>query len=405
MQLADVGSLSSLPRDGWLRLGRRLRTIGLDAQTVAPFWTIAAAGGDPLRAPLVKWRLRREPTLPAYAMRMFMFWDAVTPAEAQATLGDELPLERMLEIGLLRRTDAGAVVSPFAMRTVSIGGADFVLADDLTAGGDAVMGPSQATMTLARFACPLVHVERALDLGCGPGTLALVMAPMCARVVATDISPRAIDLARINAWMNGVENVEFRTGDLFAPVAGESFELIVSHPPFVPRPLDMPAAPFLFGGTRGDELPLQILDEVATHLEPRGLALMTVSWPVAEGDRTLLERLRDRLGPSPDLSLLVLFGNAGGIEEQCALYGGLHHPADYERAERDILRYREHFEQWKIRRVIHTYTAVRRGGGAGWTAGVPLAKLGDAPATRESLDALFAEGDRTAQPGPAALLG
>jgi SAM-dependent methyltransferase len=405
VELPDIGPLSSLPSKAWRALGERLRAIGLDAQAVAPYWAIAAAGGDPLRAPLAKWHLRRERTLTAYAMRMFMFWDAVSPAEAQATLGDELPLEKMLECGLLRRTDAGGVVSPFAMRAVSIGGADLVLADDLTAGGDAVMGPSQATMTLTRLAYPLARVERALDLGCGPGTLALALSPMCDRVVATDVSPRAIALARVNASMNGVQNVELRTGDLFAPVAGESFDLVTSHPPFVPCPADMPVTPFLFGGPRGDELPLRILGEVATHLEADGLALMTVSWPVAEGDRVLLERLRDRLGPSADLSLLLLFGQADGIDEQAVLYGGLQHPDDHEGRERDVIRFRDHFEQHRIHHVIHTYAALRRGAGAGWTTAVPLAKMGDAPASRESLDALFAEADRTvATAGPAALL-
>lgn len=46
--------------------------------------------------------------------------------------------------------------------------------------------------------------------------------------MGTDINPRAITLARLNAAINGIRNVEFRLGDGFAPVAGETLDLIVS---------------------------------------------------------------------------------------------------------------------------------------------------------------------------------
>ncbi|HEY1696534.1 MAG TPA: methyltransferase [Polyangiaceae bacterium] len=376
----------------------------MNVDTVSPFWTIACTSPDPLRDPVVRWHLRRERTLWSHAMRMFMFWDPVPPADARAALGDELPLERLLEIGLLRRTEAGDIVSAFAMRMPAVGAATFVLSDDLAAGGDTVMGPSAASVTLARFACPIVPVRRGLDLGCGAGTLALAMAPTCERVVATDVSPRAIALARINTWLNDVDNVELRTGDLLSPVAGESFDVIASQPPFVPKPPDLPAALFLFGGPRGDEVPLQTLSETASHLAPGGLALMAVNWPIVEGEPPLLERLRARLGPSPDLTLLLLFAAGGGPADQSRLYGALHHPNGGEERDRDVMRFREHFERGKIRQIIHSYTAVRyRPGLVGWTSSVPLDKLVDAPASRDTLDVLFAQGDRTTAPGPAPL--
>ncbi|MBT8099645.1 MAG: methyltransferase, partial [Gammaproteobacteria bacterium] len=55
-------------------------------------------------------------------------------------------------------------------------------------------------------------------------------------VIATDISESALRYTAFNVALNGIENVECRAGDLFEPVAGESFDLILSNPPFVIGP-------------------------------------------------------------------------------------------------------------------------------------------------------------------------
>jgi HemK-related putative methylase len=84
---------------------------------------------------------------------------------------------------------------------------------------------------------------RVLDLGCGSGVVAVFAARRGAHVVATDINPAAVQCTRINALLNRVEaQVETAVGDLFEPVAGRVFDLIVFNPPFFrgrPRdPLD-----------------------------------------------------------------------------------------------------------------------------------------------------------------------
>ena len=72
-----------------------------------------------------------------------------------------------------------------------------------------------------------------LDLGTGSGVSAIFAARLAGRVVATDINPAAVRCARINALLNGVEDrVEVREGDLFAPVAGERFDVIIFNPPY-----------------------------------------------------------------------------------------------------------------------------------------------------------------------------
>ncbi len=75
-----------------------------------------------------------------------------------------------------------------------------------------------------------------LDLCTGSGAIALALAKelTAARVIATELSPEAAAIARKNAERNGLaDRVEVRVGDLFGPVTGERFDLIVSNPPYI----------------------------------------------------------------------------------------------------------------------------------------------------------------------------
>ena len=75
-----------------------------------------------------------------------------------------------------------------------------------------------------------------LDMGTGSGVGAIFAARWANRVVAVDINPVAVRCARINAILNQVEDrVEVRQGDLFAPVSGEQFDLVLFNPPFCPQ--------------------------------------------------------------------------------------------------------------------------------------------------------------------------
>lgn len=77
---------------------------------------------------------------------------------------------------------------------------------------------------------------RVADLGTGSGAIALAIAaerPL-ARVVATDRSGGALDVAVANARAHGLDGrVAFRQGDWFAPLAGERFDLVASNPPYI----------------------------------------------------------------------------------------------------------------------------------------------------------------------------
>lgn len=78
------------------------------------------------------------------------------------------------------------------------------------------------------------HLLRILDVGTGSGAIATALAKQLpgASVTATDISEAALSLARENAERIGV-SIRFLQGDLLAPVAGETFDFIVSNPPYV----------------------------------------------------------------------------------------------------------------------------------------------------------------------------
>jgi release factor glutamine methyltransferase len=77
--------------------------------------------------------------------------------------------------------------------------------------------------------------SRVADLGTGSGAIALALAHErpAWRVVATDVSPAALAVARANAAALGLTRIEFLAGSWFEPLADRRFEVIVSNPPYV----------------------------------------------------------------------------------------------------------------------------------------------------------------------------
>jgi SAM-dependent methyltransferase len=180
----------------------------------------------------------------------------------------------------------------------SLGVVSWWIASDLgeiSVGGalreDHVLGVGGASTTLSGLMIG-TRVENALDLGTGCGIQAMHAARHAGRVVATDISRRAIELARFNVELNGIRNVQFRLGNLFEPVADERFGHIVSNPPFVitPRVHGVPAYEYRDGGLVGDALVASVIAGVSERLEPGGIAQLLGNWEY-RGDDDGLERV------------------------------------------------------------------------------------------------------------------
>lgn len=125
-----------------------------------------------------------------------------------------------------------------------------------------------------------------LDVGTGSGAIALTLKlerPDC-HVTATDISEKALDVARENAERFGAD-ITFAKGDLLAPVAGAVFDVIVSNPPYIPyRDRDSLAVHVrefepemaLFAEEDGLLFYRRLAEEVPTCIHPRSLIAVEI---------------------------------------------------------------------------------------------------------------------------------
>lgn len=192
-------------------------------------------------------------------------------------------------LGLVRLDGDRAVpavdLRPYAF-VDSRGAGEWWIASDLgelVTGGalrtDHVLGVGGASVTLSGLLLPGPYAT-ALDLGTGCGIQALHLAREATRVVATDVSARALEFAAFNAALNGVDAIEFRLGSLFEPVAGERFDRIASNPPFVitPRRDDVPEYEYRDGGLVGDGVVEAMVRGAAEHLVPGGVAQLLGNW-------------------------------------------------------------------------------------------------------------------------------
>jgi release factor glutamine methyltransferase len=152
-----------------------------------------------------------------------------------------------------------------------------------------VLVPRPETETLVATALELVPDRDAevavLDLGTGSGAIALAIASerVKACITATDLSAAALVVARENAAALALsDRVRFLEGSLFEPVAGESFDLVVSNPPYVaerdaarlPPELRHEPASALFAGPDGTDVLRAIAARVGEVLAPGGAVLV-----------------------------------------------------------------------------------------------------------------------------------
>jgi methylase of polypeptide subunit release factors len=383
MPLCDLSHLGRFDIDSARAFLQCLSRTGVTRDALHPVSKLCEWLPDPLRNPARRWHLRRIGSPLGPIMRAFFFADPVAADELRRAIANDRLFETLVEVGLLV-TEAGGVVCPLRL---NLANELFIFADDLTLGGEAVMGAGATTGGLIQAAWPAKRLASVLDWGCGAGTAALLMAEVADRSVGVDISPRALTISRLNALLAGAENVEFLVSDMFSGVKGQQFDLIVAQPPFVSCPTGADSITFLYGGARGDELVLRLMEQIPSHLAPGGRAVLLVDWPTYD-DVSPTDRIRRTIRDAA-VDLLVLLSTTKDLDEHVTYYGSMMHPtlgADFERY---VLTHREHLERMKIRELRLALIVLRRSERPPWTRLIKTRPLAQVEPTGAQVDRMI----------------
>ncbi|MFC5214339.1 DUF7059 domain-containing protein [Streptomyces coerulescens] len=226
-------------------------------------------------------------------VRLFLLQQPV----AHARVADVLPVEACLESGWLVRV--GGASDDDVAATVDVrpyggpGGEDWFIVSDLGcavggAGGigskdeGVVLGVGGASTTLAGITVR-TPVSSALDIGTGSGIQALHTAQHATRVTATDLNPRALHITALTLALSGAPAADLREGSLFEPLkTDETYDLIVSNPPFVISP--GARLTYRDGGMGGDDLCRSIVQGAGERLNEGGFAQFLANWQHVEGE-------------------------------------------------------------------------------------------------------------------------
>lgn len=171
-----------------------------------------------------------------------------------------------------------------------------------TTASDAVFfGPDTYRFTdaIARYLAGDLVVRRAVDIGCGAGPAAVVVAHERphAEVFAVDINDMALRYTTVNAQLAGVGQIATHHSDLLDDIDGD-FDLIVSNPPFM---LDAKERTYRHGGgSFGEGLSMAIAGLARTRLAPGGTLLLYTGAAIINGT----DRFRASVAPLLDASSL-----------------------------------------------------------------------------------------------------
>lgn len=265
------------------------------------------------------WFARTSSAPLAVVARLFLLADAVPTASAEDALGADL-VSALQAAGLLvpaddgeshpddphsgeyagegeRRLVSSVSIAPYSLpvgvpRLVGRHKPDTLyLASDFgtltrseVLDGDFVLGLGGAGRTLIEIT-PREAVTTAADIGTGCGIQALALALHADTVIATDISERALEFTRLNAQINGIDNIETRQGSLLEPLRGQTVDLLVTNPPFVITP-QAACGQFEYrdGGMPGDQLMRSLVRDIPHHLSDGGQAAMLGNWEAGQPD-------------------------------------------------------------------------------------------------------------------------
>ncbi|MFF3437667.1 methyltransferase [Streptosporangium sp. NPDC002721] len=297
--------------------------------------------------------LSREETIPALRATadgdplatLIRLWWLGAPVEARGVPAG-LPVEELAAAGLVT-VEGGRITSAVHLQPWETDGADgsggsggYVVSDRKVRPGDPalrpdhVVGAGGASANLAQLASRR-PVGRALDIGTGCGVQVLHLGGRAGEITATDVNPRALELARLSWALSGVTGVDARLGSLFDPVEDDRFDLIVSNPPFVISP----AGRFTYreSGFHADDFCRDLVRRAPRHLAPGGSCHLLANWLHVDG-----EDWRDRVG-----GWLTGTGCDGWVVQR-----DVQDPAEYvelwlrDAAEQGTPRHRELYDDW-----------------------------------------------------------
>ena len=136
---------------------------------------------------------------------------------------------------------------------------------------DGIYKPAEDSYLLIK-AIEAEGAERALDMGCGCGIVALHLARQGCRVTAVDINEHAVKNTKINAEKNGLA-IRVVTSDLFSEIEG-TFDLITFNPPYLPTENEDIAWD---GGREGIAVMMRFLRDAHPYLSENGRIYMVMS--------------------------------------------------------------------------------------------------------------------------------
>lgn len=135
-------------------------------------------------------------------------------------------------------------------------------------------------------------IERGVDIGCGAGPGAAVLAARHPRasIDAVDINPQALRLARINARINQLPNLAPCLSNLLTGVDGD-FDFVVSNPPYL---VDADERAYRHGGgPLGAGLSLAIVEAALQRLRPAGTLLLYTGAAIVDGQDPFRQAVLD----------------------------------------------------------------------------------------------------------------
>jgi methylase of polypeptide subunit release factors len=349
---------------------RRLREVLVSSQFTAQKIGEALGTGDEIvsRTADIPVQLRHLESHAAFGalVRLFILALDVPGDELTATVAP-LAVEDLARLGLVeRRGDAAHPLVRIVPHDHLLIASDVRLRPGEPAPADHVPGVHRPSVTLAHLTVRR-PVRTFLDLGTGCGVEGLLASPHSERVLATDVSPRAVNFAAFNAQLNLATNIEFRAGSWFDPVGDERFETIACNPPYVISP----ASEYIYRDSvlKGDSVSEQVVRSIPPHLEEGGFATIAISW-IADPDSDVTAPVERWLSGSGCDAWLLHYRTDTPLET-AAVWNSTESG--------DATRYAQLIDSWLayyrdlgIRGIAYGSLLLRRRAGANWFRTDPL---------------------------------